>query len=134
MGKEPSGWKWGDMHQALFRHPVGAVRPQERDALDVGPFPFYGSESTPMNGAYRGEGFELTTGASFRLVVDVGAWDHSICINTPGQSGDPRSPHYRDLAPIWARGEYVPLLYSAEAINEAAALHIRLVPAGKHSR
>ena len=84
-----------------------------------------------MNGAYRGEEFELTTGASFRLVVDVGAWDNSVCINTPGQSGDPRSPHYRDLAPIWARGEYVPLLYSAEAIEKAAALRIRLVPAGE---
>jgi hypothetical protein len=40
------------------------------------------------------------------MVLDVGAWDASRTINTPGQSGDPFSGHYRDLAPLWATGQY----------------------------
>jgi len=51
-----------------------------------------------------------------------------MTINTPGQSGDPYSPHYRDLAPLWAGGEYVPLLYSRAAVEHAASEVIRLKP------
>ena len=49
--------------------------------------------------------------------MDVGGWDNSLCLNGPGQSGDPRSPHYADLAQIWASGDYVPMLYSKEKID-----------------
>ncbi len=35
--------------------------------------------------------FQVASGASFRQVIDVGAWDRSLVINNPGQSGDPDS-------------------------------------------
>lgn len=129
MGDDPDAWGWGRLHVALFEHAVGAAQPETRATFDVGPLPFAGSESTPMNAAYRPEDFRLIAGASFRMVLDIGNWDKSVCINTPGQSGDPRSPHYSDLAPIWARGGYVPMLYNRAAIDAAAASTIRLVPA-----
>ena len=69
-----------------------------------------GSDSTPMNAMYRFTDFRVVLGASIRMVVDVGDWDESVCINAPGQSGDPRSPHYGDFAETWSKGEYVPLL------------------------
>ena len=128
MGTDMSGWAWGALHQAHFLHPGRHLAPSE-GAWDVGPFALPGGDSTPMNASYR-EDFRLTTGASFRIVVDVGDWDRSMCINTPGQSGDPRSDHYRDLAPIWADGGYVPLLYSDEKIEAAGTLRILLSPKG----
>jgi penicillin amidase len=64
-------------------------------------------------------------------VVDVGNWDNSRAVNHPGQSGDPDSPHYRDLAPLWSAGEYFPLLYSRKAIEGALETRIRLVPVAK---
>ena len=70
--------------------------------MDVGPLPIAGSDSTPMNTMYRLNDFRVVLGASFRIVVDVGGWDNSVCINAPGQSGDPRSPHYGDLALPWS--------------------------------
>jgi penicillin amidase len=130
MGDDPSSWAWGRVHQAMFEHAVSAVNPELAANLNVGPLPIGGSDSTPMNGMYRPSDFRLTIGASFRIVTDVGAWDNSVYINTPGQSGDSRSPHYQDLAPAWARGDYVPLLYSDEAIEEAAVVCIRLLPTG----
>jgi penicillin amidase len=60
------------------------------------------------------------------MVLDVGDWDASYTINSPGQSGDPDSPHYRDLFPLWSRDEYVPLLFSAAAVDGAAESRILL--------
>jgi penicillin amidase len=81
-----------------------------------------------MNAQYRLGDFRVTMGSSFRMVVDVGAWDNSCTINAPGQSGDPRSPHYADLAPLWAAGAYVPMLYSETAVEAATVVRIRLQP------
>ena len=70
----------------------------------------------------------LSAGASFRMVVDVGNWDASRVVNTPGQSGDPRSPHYRDLAATWADGKYFPLTYSRDAVQRVTRQRMVLTP------
>jgi len=127
LGSDDGTWAWGRLHQALFEHPAAAVA-DARGQWNIGPFPFAGSDSTPMNGSYRVSDFRLTIGASFRIVVDVGGWDNSVCINTPGQSGDPRSNHYADMAPLWAEGDYVPLVYTEDAIKAATVFTLRLVP------
>ena len=128
MGETVPAWAWGRLHKAFFEHPATAASTQTQTSFDVGPFDIGGSNSTPMNTYYRPNDFRLAIGASFRIVVDVGAWDNSVCVNTPGQSGDPRSPHYADLAPVWAAGDYVPLLYTWPAIEKAAETRIRLMP------
>ena len=74
--------------------------------------------------------FGVSSGASVRLVMDVGNWDASICVNTPGQSGDPRSAHYDDLAQTWSKGEYVPLVYSEKRVAEETIQTITLLPQG----
>ena len=81
-----------------------------------------------MNATYRLTDYRVTSGATFRMVLDVGDWDNSRAINAPGQSGLPASPHYGDLSQLWARGEYVPLLYTRDAIAEATTLRIVLAP------
>ena len=125
MGDDTTYWEWGKLHHGFFEHPLGDI---VSDMKSVGPLPKGGSGSTPMNAGYRMSDFRVTSGASFRMVADVGDWDASLCINAPGQSGDPRSKHYNDLAPLWAAGEYVPLLYSRAAVDAAAELVIRLAP------
>ena len=125
LGADMAAWAWGTLHHGQFDHPLARVA---GGMANVGPLPKGGSGSTVMAANYRMSDFRLISGASFRMVVDVGAWDNSRAINTPGQSGDPRSPHYGDLAPLWAAGEYVPLLYSKAAVDAAASLVIRLSP------
>ncbi|SEQ19442.1 penicillin amidase [Faunimonas pinastri] len=130
MGSDPARWRWGDLHQGYFAHALSATsRPAGDEGFDVGPFEKGGTDSTPMNALYRTSDFRVTLGASVRVVVDVGGWDNSRCINAPGQSGDPASPHYGNLAAAWAEGSYVPLLYSPEAIDEAAETQFVLRPA-----
>lgn len=128
LGETPSHWRWGAIHQALFEHPLSGLKDMTL-RLDVGPFPMGGDSSTPMHAAPRLLDGRVTHGASVRLIMDIGDWDRSLCINTPGQSGDPRSKFYANLAPLWARGAYVPLLYGETAVEAATDTVIDLVPA-----
>ena len=73
--------------------------------------------------------YQVRNGASVRMVIDVGNWDASLWINAPGQSGMQGSPHLADLAPLWARGEYVPLCYSEAAVDAVTEAIITLIPA-----
>lgn len=126
MGEEASTWAWGRIHQALFAHPLSALRGGE--GWDVGPFPLGGAGASVMHAEYRTDSFRVTNGASFRMVVDVGAWDASVFVNVPGQSGDPRDPHYRDLSQVWARQDYAPMSYTPEAVEAATRRVILLTP------
>jgi penicillin G amidase len=129
LGPDPARWQWGHLHHAVFEHPLAArVDDAARRRLTVGAWPIGGSGATPMATAYRSTDYQLTGGASFRMVTDVGNWDASVAINTPGQSGDPASPHYRDLAPLWAQGRYFPLAYSRGAVEKAARIRFELRP------
>ena len=126
MGEDPALWAWGRLHHGYFEHALAGVTGS--DVRNVGPLPMGGSESTPMNAQYRYGDFRVVLGASFRMVLDVGDWDNSRCINAPGQSGDVRSPHYADLAETWSKGAFVPLLYSEAAVDAAAVRRITLRP------
>ncbi|MYA07206.1 MAG: penicillin acylase family protein [Holophagales bacterium] len=129
LGTDPAGWRWGDLHQIELRHPLSAHLPDDlRRLADVGPAERGGSGDTVGNTSY-GDDFRQRSGASFRMVIDVGNWDASVAMNNPGQSGDPRSPHYRDLFEPWANDQAFPLLYTRPAILEAAETRIELLPA-----
>ncbi len=132
LGADQGEWEWGQLHHAFLAHPLSPlVERRTRERLDVGPAPRGGSGDTVGNTAYRLEGFRQTGGFSWRLVVDVGGWDNSLIVNSPGQSGDPASPHYSDLFHPWARDEAVPLLYSRRKVEAAAERRIVLGPTAR---
>ncbi len=129
LGPDPAAWRWGDLHLIELRHPLSAHLPADvRRLADVGPAARGGSGDTVGNTSY-GDDFRQRSGASFRMVIDVGNWDASVAMNNPGQSGNPGSPHYRDLFEPWARDQAFPLLYTRPAILEAAEARIELIPA-----
>ncbi len=130
LGPHPEAWRWGELHQAYFQHPLSSgPRDDEPPAgLDTGPFPRGGSGDTIGNTGYSTTNFLQTGGASWRMVVDVGEWDNSVAMNSPGQSGDPQSQHYADLALPWARDEAFPLLYGRKKIEEQTQAEILLNP------
>ena len=130
LGSDPAKWQWGRLHHALITHPfANALDAGTRARLNVGPFPKDGGASTPNLSSYDPRDFRQSGGPSVRLVLDVGNWDNSRAVNTPGQSGNPDSPHYRDLALMWLKGEYFPLLYSRAAVEAATLQRILLQPA-----
>ncbi|WP_070016898.1 penicillin acylase family protein [Streptomyces nanshensis] len=131
LGADPAGWRWGDLHHSLLRHPLAAlVRERtggEPEWMSAGPVPRGGSGDTVGATAYTSD-FRQSGGATFRLVVDVGDWDASLAMNSPGQSGDPHSRHYRDLFADWADDAAFPLLYSRAAVEAHTEQVLRLEP------
>jgi penicillin G amidase len=121
---EQKQWRYDRFHHAYFEHPLAEIWGNKHD---IGPLSMGGAASSPMMAGYRADG-RILWGASVRLVMSVGNWDKSVAINTTGQSGDPRSKHYADLADLWAKGGYIPLHYSQNAVNKACVEIITLQP------
>jgi penicillin amidase len=123
LGPDPTRWRWGALHQVPWRHPIGAAAPMVDRLLNLsrGPYPVGGDEDTPnqtgVNVWRRHEAsFAL---ASYRQLYDLADWDRSLFVLPPGQSGHPGSPHYDDHLQLWLRGDYVPLLFSRDAVAGA---------------
>lgn len=130
MGADPEQWAWGRIHQAAFEHPL-AFTPARRELMSLAPVARGGDATTPNA---TGAGGRQTAGASYREVLDVGDWDRSVTINVPGISGQPGSPHYGDLLPLWAAGQYHPMLFTRKAVENAAASRLWLLPAPARPR
>jgi penicillin G amidase len=125
-GADPALWSWGAMHTITFRHALDEL-PQAKALFDLGPLSRPGDGDTVD--ATAGADFHQMSGASYREIFDLSNWDNGLAINTPGQSGQPGSRHYSDLLPLWEAGQYFPLVYSKEAVEENAADVLTLVPA-----
>jgi penicillin amidase len=111
--------RWGAVHQARFRHPLSAQ-------YDLPPASRSGDANT-VN-ATGGANFQQSAGASFREVIDMADFDRSIVTNVPGQSADPRSPHYGDLLTLWGRDEFFPLVYSRARVEQETERVTWLMP------
>jgi penicillin amidase len=128
-GADSTKWIYGQAryHHALIGHPLsGVVNADTRAQLSVGPLP-RGGDATTVTAT--GNGDNQTSGGSFKIIADTEDWDNSVGINTPGQSGDPDSPHYRDLFKLWAEGRYFPVAYSRAKVESVRESTTRLTPA-----
>jgi penicillin amidase len=119
-------WGGPEYHHATLHNPLGAaVDSATRAKLEVGPLPRGGYGYT-VNAT--GNSDNQTSGASFRIIVDTGDWDRAVGLNTPGQSGNPDDPHYRDLFASWANDRFFPVVYSRARVEAAVDRKIELRP------
>ena len=68
------------------------------------------------------------TGANFRRIINFADLDLSIASNSPGQSAQPGSSFYDNLVDNLGNGEYFPLLYTRDAVEEREAHRLILQP------
>jgi len=123
-GGDPSKWAWGKLHVMRFRHGLD----QRLPALLVDPLVVERSgNGTTVNATYGPSLGEQVAGASYREILDLSDWDHSVAVNTPGQSGQPGSKHYADLLQLWNEGKYFPLSFSKRAVEKVAVDVLELV-------
>ena len=128
LGPDMSQWRYGHskFHHVRLLHPLSQAMAAEWDGkYDLGPLPRGGDGNTVNN---TSNSDNQTSGASFRIVVDLGNWDNSLGTNNPGQSGDPSSPHYADLFSLWAGGKYFPVSFSRTRVESAAERILLLEP------
>lgn len=128
LGTNVQNWQYGqsEYKHAKINHPLGqAVNEAWQAKLNTESLPRGGYSFTPGANGY---GDNNTSGASFRIVVDTKDWEQTIGINTPGQSGNPESPFYKNLFPIWANDEFVTIPFSKENIKKLKATEELLIP------
>jgi len=127
-GGDAEGWRWGDAHAALHRHP-----PLGRAAVlhrwfnlrhETG-----GGRFTLAMADYAGDGddpYAAISGAGYRAVYDLGDPERSRFVAATGQSGHFLSPHYDDLTDIWGAGGYLPmqLLLPKDIKRSVGTLHL----------
>jgi hypothetical protein len=123
---------WGQIHTSRFTHPL-ANSPATRDLFNIPAVPKSGDAYTLLASSSATEtGADQTSGASYAFVFDVKDWDNSTGLNAPGQSAQPLSPHYGDLAPLWGEGKYMPMAFSRARVDAIARSTLMLQPLTEH--
>jgi acyl-homoserine lactone acylase PvdQ len=97
---------------AVFAHVLGITR-AARERFDIGPV------ARPADDAV------------VRAELVPRNWDRSRAMSAPGQSESPSSAHFRDLVDAWSAGGSIPLAFTDDAVQRAAASTLVLVPAGQ---
>ncbi|HKY21004.1 MAG TPA: penicillin acylase family protein [Vicinamibacterales bacterium] len=122
-------WRWTEIHAAKFAHPLGGGGRLLDWFFSRGPVPLAGDGSTvnKTTTSLR-RPYETSEAASYRQILEVGAWDRSVAISTTGQSGHPRSPHYFDQNVLWQQGRYRALPFTRGAVEAAMVSQVELVP------
>jgi penicillin amidase len=111
-GNDPKNWSWGKAHIAVSEHrPLSKVPvlgklfnittpfPGDAYTVNVGRPEFLKSENP----------YETVQGPSMRAIFDLSDLEKSLFIYQTGQSGWVQSKLYRNMNPLWAKSEYLPL-------------------------
>jgi penicillin amidase len=131
-GGEPDDWRWGEAHPARMLHPVFRDLPVLRRLFGI-EHPSGGDNVTVNVGHYRpadeADPFASVHAASYRGLLDLAALERSRFIASTGQSGNPLSAHYGDLAKLWAKGETIAMTTEANVYGRNAIGRLTLTPA-----
>jgi len=133
ISKNPIDWAWGKLHVLRLENPVLGNPTRNvvlRHFANLPAVSLPGSSLTVNATAWdAGAGnFEVTTGPTMRMVVDLGNLDASTWQNLTGTSGHVFSPHYRDQFDNWVAGEPYRWVFSRNLADAAADDALTLVP------
>lgn len=109
-GADATKWNWGRIASARFPHPLAAA-------------PLIGAQFATPNVPIRGSGQtpNVASAVSMRHIVSPGNWDTKRFVIPLGQSGDARSPHFKDQFEAWSTGNAPVFVFSKDAVAKAAA-------------
>jgi len=128
-GMQPSAAAWGKVRPVLLKHRFGEKKPL--DLVFNGKALLGFGDGTTVNQA----GFSFTAPLSspsvtahLRTIIDVGNFDASRFVLLGGQSGNPLSPNYTNLVPLWQQGKGVPVYWSDALAREHIVDTLTLEP------
>ncbi len=131
LGNSIANWQYG---QAAYKH-IAFIHPLS-ELADEKWQKKLNTEALPRGGyghtiGSTGDADNQATGASFRMITDTGNWDNTLMTNAPGQSGNPESPFYKNLFPLWANDEYFTGYFTKKKIQAVTVEKWRLIPVAK---
>jgi penicillin amidase len=120
-------WRWGTIHTVAFDFlaPLDPLRiPLKTDPVYANGFPRHGNVGTVDVGDFSGRAFGNFTydsGAAIRFVCDLGPDGPTARNIIPGgETADPASPHYKDLAELWRKNQTILLPFKDSDVFESA--------------
>jgi penicillin amidase len=124
-GNDPTKWTWGNAHIAISEH-----RPFSKIPLIGRLFnlqtPFPGDSNTINVGRLEllrsDRPYETLQAPSLRAIYDLSDLEKSLFIYQSGQSGWVQSGFYRNMMPLWAKNEYLPLQMKPQNIKRSLEL------------
>jgi penicillin amidase len=144
LGSDVASWHWGKVHRLTLYHRLGELLEGAPWTLRLGVWASSGLSPGYLNRARKSIGgsfatvnpaaysfrdpWEVTAGASQRLLVDLGNLSQSRTVLPAGNSGHPASPHYDDQLRLWRRGQYRRLVLDPAEARRAARHELELVP------
>lgn len=127
-GSDPSKWSWGKAHIAISEHrPFSKVPILDKIFNLSAPFP--GDSFTVNVGRLEllqaDSPYNTKQGPSLRTIYDLSDLEKSVFVYQSGQSGWVQSSLYRNMLPLWAHNEYLPLQMKPSKINRQLELNTK---------
>jgi penicillin amidase len=127
--ENPTEWKWGEIHTITFEHQVMRSFPFIKSIFNRGPFPTGGGSAiVNATGWNVGDGYQVSTVPSMRMIVDLSNLTNSWTVHTTGQSGHVYHQHYIDMADPWRLIRYYPMDWEVDGLALSSEGHLTLVP------
>jgi penicillin amidase len=128
-GAQPARWAWGSVRK-LYMRPLDGKRGPLDPVFRLGPITIGGDSNTISPAGLDpfdplANPTDITT---LRMVLDVGNWEVNSFSLSGGQSGNPLSPHYADMLPLWQDGKGVSIAWSQLKVEEITKSVLRLEP------
>jgi len=117
LGDHELDWTWGQLVQVHFPHPLASA-PMVGSQFVIPPFPQNGGPPTVNRGS----------SVSMRLVADPTDWDKTRQGIGLGESGDPKSPHWKDQLADWQHVTPRAFPYTEAAVSKATQSTLVLSP------
>lgn len=116
LGPNIGKWKWSKVHTLTHEHPMGSVKPLDK-SFNVGPYPVAGGNQVlnKMEAHLSDHPIQfVNSGPAVRMIIDFSDVGNALNITPTGQSGNFRSPYYKDQAEMFVNGEYRGMLMDKE--------------------
>jgi len=122
LGSDESKWTFGNAVQIKFNHPL-AIAPMVGGQFKIDSLPQRGT-----GGGGLGATVNVGPSVSMRLIADPSNWDNTQHTISTGQSGDPKSPHYKDQVMDWYNVTPRVFPFTTQAVQKAAKQTVTLIP------
>ncbi len=108
LGFNPDKWKWGDVHQIEYEHPIGKQKPFNK-LYNIGPFPTWGGMETVNNQSFDMNGigkYKVNLSPGVRRTLDFADPENATSIIPSGESGNFTVRYYRNQAKMYINGRF----------------------------
>ncbi len=132
LGDNRDDWSWGELHTTTFvSNPLGVSGiGLIENMVNRGPAATSGGSAIVNAASWSASSgdFEVGSGVSMRMLIDLSDLSNSLTMHTTGQSGHPFSDHYGDMIDSWRNIEYHPMLWTREQVEDAAVSTLTMNP------